>query len=188
MLSAEGGEGKEGKREREREKEERNRKETEKKKKGRTVQLTWPPPRLRVSGFGTQDHDAHRRRREALRRFFSRAAVGRIERDLHGLAQQLGDRVLATGGAAFGVQDAMSCFTSDGIGLHSFGEPLGFLARAAGRRRQRDGGGGGSGGADDNDDAFFLPNLRRASFPIFTTFFVFRWLDLARIVFERFGA
>lgn len=143
---------------------------------------------MRLSGFGTLDHDVHRRRRDALRRFFSRAAVGRIERDLHGLAQQLGDRILATGGAAFGVQDAMSCFTSDGIGLHSFGEPLGFLARAAAQKRggeagQHQGRGQGAAGGE-----FFVPNLKRSSFPIFTTFFVFRWLDLARIVFERFGA
>lgn len=145
---------------------------------------------MRLSAFGAIDHDMHRRRRDALRRFFSRAAMGRIERDLHGLAQQLGDRMLATGGAAFGVQDAMSCFTSDGIGLHSFGEPLGFLARAAPQKRDGDAGQGqhqgqGQGAAGGE---FFVPNLKRSSFPIFTTFFMFRWLDLTRVIFERFGA
>lgn len=71
------------------------------------------PSRLRLSGFGTEDHDVHRRRREVLRKFFSKAAVAKIERDIHGLAQQLGDNILATNGEVFGFQDAMSCFTSD---------------------------------------------------------------------------
>lgn len=124
-----------------------------------------PPSRLRDSAFGTVDHELHRRRREALRRFFSKAAVGRVERDLHGLAQQLGDRMLATGGDVFVLQDAMSCYTSDGIGLHSFGEPLGFL------RQQRG----------------FVPNLRRSARPIFETYHVFQWLTAVRYLFERFG-
>lgn len=122
-------------------------------------------PRLQLSGFGTVDHEVHRRRREGLRKFFSKPAVARIERDLHGLAQQLGDKILASGGEVFVFQDAMSCFTSDGIGMHSFGDPLGFLQQRS-----------------------FLPNLKRSSQPIFTTFYVFRWLGLARYIFARFGA
>lgn len=133
--------------------------------------------RLRLSGFGTEDHEVHRRRREALRRFFSKAAVGRAERELHGLAQQLGDRLLATGGDVFVLQDALSCYTSDGIGLHAFGEPLGYLQRPVGG-----GGGGGTGGGRS-----FRPNLKRSAEPIFTTFYVFRWLGAARYIFERFG-
>lgn len=118
-----------------------------------------------MSVFGTEDHDLHRRRREALKKFFSKAAVARIERDIHGLAQQLGDKILAISGEVFEFQDAMSCFSSDGIGLHSFGEPLGFLQQRG-----------------------FVPNVKRSSFPIFTTCHIFRWLDLARFILEKFGA
>lgn len=93
--------------------------------------------------------------------------MSKIERDLHSLVQQLGDKILATatGEEVFDFQDAASCYTSDIIGLYAFGNPLGFLQQRG-----------------------FVPNLKRASWPLFTTYYVCRWLEPARYCFERFGA
>lgn len=122
---------------------------------------------LRTSAFGTKDHNIHRRRREPLNKFFSRASVSKIERDLHSLAQQLGDKILstATHKEVFEFQDAVSCYTSDVIGLFAFGDPLGFLQQRG-----------------------FVPNLKRASWPMFTTYYICRWLEPVRYCFETCGA
>lgn len=102
-----------------------------------------------------------------MNKFFSKASVTKTERDIHGLAQQLGDKILdtATKNSIFEFQDAASCYNSDVIGLHAFGDPLGFLRQAG-----------------------FVPNLKRASWPMFTTYYVCRWLEPARWCFENFGA
>lgn len=119
-----------------------------------------------MSAFGTEDHNTHRRRREPLNKFFSKLSVSKIERDIHSLAQQLGDKILATAKEEiFEFQDAASCYTSDVIGLHAFGDPLGFLQQRG-----------------------FVPNLKRASWPMFTTYYVCRWVEPVRCCFERFGA
>lgn len=102
-----------------------------------------------------------------MNKFFSKTSVAKIERDLHGLAQQLGDKILATAthNEVFEFQDAASCYTSDVIGLFAFGDPLGFLRQPG-----------------------FTPNLKRASWPMFTTYYLCRWVEPARYCFEHFGA
>lgn len=120
-----------------------------------------------MSAFGTQYHELHRSRRDPLNNFFSKASVSKIEREIHSLVQQLGDNILATGvqDEVFEFQDAVSCYTSDVIGLFAFGDPLGFLQQRG-----------------------FVPNLKRASWPMFTTYYICRWLEPVRYFFEAFGA
>lgn len=65
----------------------------------------------------------------------------------------------------FGFQDAASCYTSDVVGLYAFGDPLGFLRQHG-----------------------FVPNLKRASWPMFTTYYACRWLEPVRFCFEKFGS
>lgn len=93
--------------------------------------------------------------------------MSKIEREIHNLAQQLGDKLLATSATKeiFGFQDAASCYTSDVVGLYAFGDPLGFLRQHG-----------------------FVPNLKRASWPMFTTYYACRWLEPVRFCFEKFGA
>lgn len=102
-----------------------------------------------------------------MNKFFSKVSVAKIERDIHSLAQQLADKILATSAAKeiFVFQDAASCYTSDVIGLFAFGDALGFL------RQPR-----------------FTPNLKRASWPMFETYYACRWLEPVRWCFEKFGA
>ncbi|KAL2274607.1 hypothetical protein FJTKL_03101 [Diaporthe vaccinii] len=107
-----------------------------------------------VSGFATTDHDLHRIRREPLRKKFSVVQLSKLEAEVHALAQHLGDKILASS-AVFDVQDAMSCLTSDVASLQVFGEPFGFVEQQQG----------------------FQPNLKRASYAVFTTYFVFRWIQ-----------
>lgn len=106
-----------------------------------------------VSSFATTNHDLHRLRRDPLRKKFSIAQVSKLETEVHALAQRLGDKILASR-AVFDVQDAMSCLSSDAASLQVFGEPFGFVEQQQG----------------------FQPNLKRASYAIFTTYFVFRWI------------
>lgn len=107
-----------------------------------------------VSSFATTDHDLHRIRRDPLRKKFSVAQVSRLEAEIHAIAQHLGDKILASR-SVFDVQDAMSCLTSDVASLQVFGETFGFVEQQKG----------------------FQPNLKRASYAIFTTYFVFRWVQ-----------
>ncbi|KAJ4420518.1 hypothetical protein N0V82_004291 [Gnomoniopsis sp. IMI 355080] len=118
-------------------------------------------------GCTGQDHNLHRKRREPLNKFFSKASVSKTEHDIHSLAQQLGDKMLAaaTHRKVFQFQDAVSCYTADVIGLFAFGDELGFLQQHG-----------------------FVPNLKRASWPLFTTYYMCRWLDPVRFCFENFGA
>lgn len=107
-----------------------------------------------VSSFATTNHDLHRLRRDPLREKFSVAQVSKLEGEVHVLVQHLGDKILASR-EVFDVQDAMSCLSSDVASLHVFGETFGFVEQQQG----------------------FQPNLKRASYAIFTTYFVFRWIQ-----------
>lgn len=120
-----------------------------------------------MSVLGTRDHELHRRRREPLDKFFSMASISEIEREIHSLAQHLGDKILATGtqNEVLEFQHAVSRYTSDIFGLFAFGDPLGFLQQRG-----------------------FVPNLKRASWPMFTTYYICRWLEPVRYCFEAFGA
>lgn len=102
-----------------------------------------------------------------MNKFFSKASVSKTERDIHSLAQQLCDKILATAthGQVFEFQDAVSCYSADVIGLFAFGDPLGFLQQRG-----------------------FVPNLKRASWPLFTTYYMCRWLEPVRFCFENLGA
>lgn len=119
----------------------------------------------KASSFATADHDLHRIRREPLRKKFSVAHVSKLEAEVHALAQHLGDKILASR-AVFDVQDAMSCLTSDVASLQVFGEPFGFVEQQQG----------------------FQPNLKRASYAIFTTYFVFRWVQPLKWLFGYGGS
>lgn len=117
-----------------------------------------------MSSFATTDHDLHRIRREPLRKTFSVAQVSKLEAEVHALAQHLGDKILASS-SVFDVQDAMSCLTSDVASLQVFGEPFGFVEQQKG----------------------FHPNLKRASYAIFTTYFIFRWIQPLKWLFGHGG-
>ncbi|KDN67898.1 putative cytochrome P450 [Colletotrichum sublineola] len=84
---------------------------------------------LGESGFGTLDHDLHRKRRGPLAKFFSRSMIARLESDIHAKVQRLCDKLLAEreGKKPFDVAMAYSCFTSDAISGYCFGESFGFL-------------------------------------------------------------
>lgn len=118
-----------------------------------------------MSSFATTDHDLHRLRRDPLRKKFSVAHVSKLEPEVHSLVQRLGDKILASR-AVFDVQDAMSCLTSDVASLQVFGETFGFVEQQQG----------------------FEPNLKRASYAIFTTYFVFRWVQPLKWLFGYCGS
>lgn len=90
--------------------------------------------------------------------------MSQLEPEVHALAQHLGDKILASS-SVFDVQDAMSCLTSDVASLQVFGEPFGFVEQQKG----------------------FHPNLKRASYAIFTTYFIFRWIQPLKWLFGHGG-
>jgi cytochrome P450 len=96
---------------------------------------------LLQSSFGTEGHDHHRLRRSAVNRYFSRASITKIEPKIQLLAQKLCNRIVEQldSGKPFEVTMAYSCFATDIITNHCFGQSYGFL---------------------DHED--FEPNLRRA--------------------------
>lgn len=83
---------------------------------------------LMVSMFGTSDHDLHRLRRTPLAKFFSRSMIARLEKEIHGFAQALCDKLLACADQApLNIAVAYSCFTADTISAYAFGQPFGLL-------------------------------------------------------------
>ncbi|KAG9186648.1 hypothetical protein G6011_09756 [Alternaria panax] len=109
---------------------------------------------LGEAGFGTVDHNIHRLRRIPLAKFFSRTMINRLEPEIHGLVQQLCDKLLRQSGdnESFDVTMAYSCFTSDAISGYSFGESFGFL-----------------------DQPGWYPNFREPTASILRPVFVFRF-------------
>ncbi|KAE9985723.1 hypothetical protein BLS_005689 [Venturia inaequalis] len=83
-----------------------------------------------LAGIGSVHHNLHRLRRGALNRFFSKAAIVKIEPLVHTLAQKLCDKLLARskdGRPAFNISMAYSCFTTDIITRYCFGQSYGYL-------------------------------------------------------------
>ncbi|KAM0324284.1 hypothetical protein ACHAPQ_008383 [Fusarium lateritium] len=85
-----------------------------------------------TNGFGTVDHDLHRARRAPVAKFFSRAMIARLEKEIHELVQTLCTKLLAensgNSGKPFDIAHAYSCFTSDAISSYCFGEAFGLLS------------------------------------------------------------
>lgn len=83
---------------------------------------------LVLSMFGTSDHGLHRLRRAPLAKFFSRSMIARLEKEIHGHAQALCDKLLACAGQApLDITVAYSCFTADTISAYAFGQSFGLL-------------------------------------------------------------
>ncbi|KAH8887942.1 trichodiene oxygenase [Thozetella sp. PMI_491] len=86
-------------------------------------------PQMTLSTLATLDHDHHRRRREAMKRFFSRAHISKLETEVGYMAQRLSNKLLARVGSGkpFDITAAYSCFATDIISKFCFGESFGFL-------------------------------------------------------------
>jgi cytochrome P450 len=71
-------------------------------------------------------------RRGALNRYFSKASIAKLEPLIHGLADQLCNKLLARRGNGnhFDITMAYSCFTTDIISYYAFGQTEGFLEQA----------------------------------------------------------
>lgn len=67
------------------------------------------------AGFGTLSHDLHRSRRNALNRYFSKAAVAKLEDRIQDKAELLCEKFLemANTGTPIDLAVAFSCFTTD---------------------------------------------------------------------------
>lgn len=81
-----------------------------------------------MAGFGTIDHDQHRRRRAPVAKFFSRSNITQLEGEIKAFVQQLCDKLLRQSGKGpVELKAAYSCFTADVTSAYAFGHSIGFL-------------------------------------------------------------
>jgi cytochrome P450 len=78
---------------------------------------------------GARYHEAHRKRRNALNKFFSKASITKLEGTIHDISQRLCDILLTRAGMDEPVDlaDAYSCFGFDVITSYCFGQEKGLL-------------------------------------------------------------
>ncbi|EGX94785.1 cytochrome P450, putative [Cordyceps militaris CM01] len=81
------------------------------------------------SVFGTAGHDLHRMRRGALNKFFSKAAVTRLEPIIHSAVEKLISQLETYSGAEkpAPMTMAFSCMTTDIVTEYAFAKSYGFL-------------------------------------------------------------
>ncbi|OAQ58690.1 cytochrome P450 oxidoreductase [Pochonia chlamydosporia 170] len=81
------------------------------------------------SVFGTADHDLHRLRRGALNKFFSKAAVTRLEPIVHNAIEKLVSQLETYAGAdkPAPMTMAFSCMTTDVVTEYAFAKSYDFL-------------------------------------------------------------
>jgi cytochrome P450 len=86
-------------------------------------------PNNSLSAFSTIHHELHRIRRGALNRYFSKAAIAKLEPLIHNLADRLCNKLLARKGDGKPIEITMaySCLTTDIISSYAFGQAEGFL-------------------------------------------------------------
>lgn len=91
------------------------------------------------SGFSTISHDRHRMLRGAINRYFSKAAVTKLEpmiqRNVNKLCEQL--EANSETGAPVDLGSAYSCFTTDVVTEYSFGRSTHFLDNSSFERNLR---------------------------------------------------
>jgi hypothetical protein len=90
-------------------------------------------------------------------KFFSHSMITQLEDEIHGLVNQLCDKLLAQSGDPKPVEiaAAYSCFTSDAISSYCFGESFGLLKQPG-----------------------WTPNFREATIAVLKPVFLFRFFPI----------
>jgi cytochrome P450 len=85
---------------------------------------------LGKTSFLSIDHDEHRLRRNALNRYFSKAAVGKFEPYIRQTCEKFASRILDYRNSdPLKISAAYSSFTTDVITEYCFGKSFDFLSR-----------------------------------------------------------
>ncbi|KAI0000250.1 cytochrome P450 [Xylariaceae sp. FL0662B] len=83
---------------------------------------------IETAAFGTREHEIHRRRRNAISRFFSRQQMLRLEPEINAMAQKMCDKLLLFAGKGpIEMVQVFNCFTADTISQYAYGTTFGFL-------------------------------------------------------------
>lgn len=106
----------------------------------------------------TREHELHRRRKNAVSRFFSRAHMLQLEPEIHAMAQKMCDKILMCAGKGpVEMIHVFGCFAADTISQYAYGMPFGFL-----------------------DQEGWLPNLKPGLEAISRTVYLLRFIPVLR--------